>query len=209
MRTWWFSRFGSDLNSGEKVLFGDKVRFRLLTYNILSQTSLEKQRHLYKNKKSFILTWEYRLTGIKREIESLNPDLICFQEIEFSDSETVSEDILEFLDSRGYGYKGLRRTGGKNDGCAIFFKHGMFQCESHKLVPFKRDGLSFLSGNSVGLVCRFKVLTTPQRLVVGTVHLQYGERKHLTRLAQTAIFLAGTGSYILQDTTETFQIKGI
>ena len=191
MRTWWFSKFGSDLNSGEKVLFDGKVRFRVLTYNILSPTSLEKQRHLYKNKKSFLLSWEYRLTGIKREIESLNPDIICFQEIDFIDSETVNDDILEFLDSRGFSYKGTQRTGGKTDGCAIFFKNSIFQCEEHKLVKFKREELTFLSGNSVGVICRFKVLNTPQRLVVGTVHLQYGERKHLTRLAQAAIFLAG------------------
>ena len=191
IRTWRMTGLGADIQSGVKTIFGDNIRFRILTYNILSQTSLEKQRRLYKNKKSYLLTWEYRLQGLMREIDSLTPDIICFQEIEFSDEETVNEDICTPLAARGYSYKGRRRTGAKTDGCAIFFKTEKFQCEETKLVEFRREGLSFLSGSNVGVLCRLKPVSVPQRLVVGTVHLQYGVKKHVSRLAQMAIFLAG------------------
>jgi len=190
IRSWAYTRFGDDIKNGIRNIFGDNVKFRVLTYNILAQSSLEKVNHPFSKRPDHLLTWDFRLQGLMREIGSLNPDIICLQEVEFSDLTTVNQDVAGFLAFKGFSYKGRRRSGSKTDGCAIFYKTERFECDAFELVNFKHEELLSLSGNSVGVICRLRPVQAARRLVVGTVHLHFGRDKDVTRLAQIALFLA-------------------
>ena len=188
IRRWCYTNLGGDLVSGTRVIFGDNVKFRLVNYNILSQSSL--RRNLFKKKDSRILSWSYRLAALLRELDRLAPDVICMQEVEFTSVSTVMPDLASALADRGFSYRGRQRPG-RPDGCAIFYRASMFDCEASVDVNLQRDNVPHLSGSQVGVICRLKPKNVVQRLVVGTVHLQFGVDKQVSRLAQLAVFLAG------------------
>ena len=192
IRSWRETGLGRELSSGTRAIFGDHTQFRILTYNILAQSVLDRKEHLFKGKCPSLLRWEYRLAGLKRELETVNPDIVCLQEVEFKDHTTVADDVAQFLSSRGFLYIGKRRTGGNVDGCAIFYRSALFECEDSRRIELKRSDLKVLSGNSVGVMCRLKSKKIAQRLVVGTLHLLHGQNKQVNRLAQLAVFIAGT-----------------
>lgn len=190
IRSWKYSRLGDDFISGVRSRRPCNIQFKVLSFNILSQDRIDRQHRSFGKKQDHHLSWEYRLQGIQREINTVDADIVCMQEIQFTDQDTINTEVGDFMMSLGYKHHAFKRKGTKNDGCVIFYKEAIFVSEEVSLVKLYNDEIACLkSSSSVGIIVRLRTKQASW-VVIGTLHLQYGSDKHLTRLAQTAIFLA-------------------
>ncbi|KAJ1923856.1 Glucose-repressible alcohol dehydrogenase transcriptional effector [Tieghemiomyces parasiticus] len=118
----------------------------VLSYNILSSKYASPQMYGYVP--SWVLTWEYRKEFILQEIQALNADVVCLQEVEASQYEEFFRDQL----SSGGGYAGTfwpksrartmtdqERKG--VDGCAIFYKATKFNLIEKHVLEFQQAAL--------------------------------------------------------------------
>lgn len=63
----------------------DGFNLRVLSYNVLAQNLLHGHTYLYRNSPAYALKWEYRWEGIRSEVDDLNPDVVCLQEVQMED----------------------------------------------------------------------------------------------------------------------------
>ena len=106
-----------------------------------------------------------------------------------AEPDLYTRDLLPWLEARGYSGTALRRTGGKEDGCAVFWRRQTWRAEAVREVVLWRAGVAVLDKDNVGLVVRL-VSRTGARLVLATTHLLFNPRRHDIRLAQAALLLA-------------------
>lgn len=111
--------------------------FVLMSYNILAQDLLTQHQYLYEQCDKSALKWSHRLQCLKREIEAVQPAILCLQEVQ----ETHLDDIAYALHELGFAeplYK--KRTGNQFDGCAIFFNQNLFRLiDCHFVEYFQPD----------------------------------------------------------------------
>jgi hypothetical protein len=194
LRSWTKTGLGRELEAGQRLAPPVSLQFRVLSYNILDPSILRRQPHLFSKRPAAVLEWGHRLRGLLREIDDLRPDIVCLQEVPFSSPTTVQADLANCLSQRGYTYRGRRRCvadGRRSDGCAIFYRAGLFTLDTWKAVETVEEG-----GNRhrvVGVICRLQPVDVqlPTRLVVATVHLRHGQKHFVSRLADMQLFLAG------------------
>lgn len=132
--------------------------FTVMSYNILSQTHLQRHSSLYAECDASALNWPHRLSRISTEITQVAPDILCLQEVE---RDRLSEigDQLNALNFNEALYK--KRSGNQVDGCAIFFNPTKFQLiESHS-VDYFQPGVHV----SESQICRQLICSRPILLV--------------------------------------------
>ena len=121
MRDWTWTNLGKKIQSNEfKVRPEEETTFSLMSFNVLADYLAMNHPELYvQNLKSEIMQWEPRFQRLMYEIGHYNCDILCLQEVQGDHFETHFKAYLSQL-----GYAGLfkKRTGEKQDGCAIFFK---------------------------------------------------------------------------------------
>ena len=95
------------------------------------------------------------------------------------------------------GYRGLfiQRTGGKPDGCAIFYRHGKFTLVKHKLVTYNTPGVRILDKDNVGVVVLLKANASNYKvedryICVANTHLLFNKKRGDIKLAQLAYLFA-------------------
>ncbi|XP_046687667.1 CCR4-Not complex 3'-5'-exoribonuclease subunit Ccr4-like [Homalodisca vitripennis] len=77
-------------------------RFKIMSYNILAQTYVEKNlqnSYYYKQCPSRCLEWDYRRGILQSEILFESPDIICLQEVEAN--EKVREELFRPFKEQG------------------------------------------------------------------------------------------------------------
>lgn len=196
IRLWNQTSLGRSISSGEKEFNSRELPFRILSYNVLAQNLLEMHPQLYKDKSSAVLDWNFRWKGIQREVLALDPDIVCLQEVQFKCPNHFLVHYQPFFSCHGYKSVCKGRTGDKVDGCAIFYKSNNFLLEEQMGVQYYRGGISLLDRDNIGLICRFVPIlkdnseATSVRLVVGTTHLLYNQRRTDIKMAQASMFLA-------------------
>jgi len=189
IRRWKLTGLGNALRSGEKKPCKTDLNFRVLSYNILAQKNLTGHLNLYRGKPQYLLDWEYRWTGIQREVLDYSPDIVTFQEVQFSEPDHFSHHIKPWFAREGFEAISQCRTGDKHDGCAIFFRSAKFSLVSSTGVLYRQTGVPVLDKDNVGIVCCLRG-SNGSRLVVATTHLLFNPKRHEIRLAQTAVLLA-------------------
>ena len=162
---------------------------RVLSNNILAQINLTGHQNLYRGKPQYLLEWGYRWAGIQREVRTFSPDIVTFQEVQFSGPDHLAQHIRPWFAQLGYDNVSQRRTGDKEDGCVIFFRKETFSLVSHRGVIYRQDDAPVLNKDNIGLVCCLKA-STGTKLVVATTHLLFNPKRHEIRLAQTALLLS-------------------
>lgn len=171
------------------LLNKEAFRFKLVSYNVLSQTLLCQHDHLYKLCQSINLSWPDRGYRILKKILSCKADIICLQEIEEQHLESFFSPSLK---QSGYDYLYKQKTGMRLDGCAIFYKPERFHLRAHNSVEFNRKHLNkLLDKDNVGIIASFepKCQIPNSRLVIGNTHLIYNPKAHMIRLAQMQLFI--------------------
>ncbi|RKP38603.1 Endonuclease/exonuclease/phosphatase, partial [Dimargaris cristalligena] len=118
----------------------------VLSYNILSSKYASPQTYRYVP--SWVLAWDYRKEFILQEVQALNADIVCLQEVEASQYEELFKEQLK----QGGDYEGTfwpksrARTMSDQerksvDGCAIFYKSAKFNLVEKHVLEFQQAAL--------------------------------------------------------------------
>lgn len=172
---------GIDSNSSQ----GMEITLKVMSYNVLSQSLLELHHYLYEKQSPKMLSWSYRSQLILAEILTVNPDVLCLQEVEGNHIPTFYKRLER------YGYQGVTKmkTGYKPDGLAIFFKAPLIKLIESETVEFKQPAVVQLATrDNVGLIAKLE--KEGKRFLVANTHLLYNPKRTEVRLAQLQIFLA-------------------
>ena len=105
-------------SSDDSSASDESSRFRLTSYNILSQYYAQRTPHLYRHLDGAnlkFLEWETRWPKICAEIETLDSDILCLQEVEMEQYDTT---VHAFLRARNYKCKFFKKFN-LNDGQGI------------------------------------------------------------------------------------------
>lgn len=191
--------FGKIMKKGD--VRGKHKVFKVMSYNVLSQSLLYKHLHLYSKHDQDALDWKRRRRLIYNEITTEQPDILCLQEVE---EEHISSfyDRLEVI---GYSSVYKQRTGNHVDGCAIYFKPSVFELQEKSTVEFKQPGVRVLDRDNVGVVLKFRVTNNPDNyLVVATTHLLYNPRRQDVKLAQVQVLLAEIERFAYNSKTKSY-----
>lgn len=134
---------------------------RVVSYNILADSLLydnlylyvnRRQSYLPKEKQPYYFAWKYRKELLFQQLlgprqcsgpqlfDRLNfkkdqlvlPDIICLQEVDHY------EDIKDVLQTDFYSGLFKKRTGKRNDGCAIFYREDIFELVDSHIIEFNR-----------------------------------------------------------------------
>jgi mRNA deadenylase 3'-5' endonuclease subunit Ccr4 len=104
--------------------------FTVATYNVLASAYAHNAR--YPRTPATVLASAGRVPALAQYISSLNADILCLQEVE----PEVLAALGARLGPRNYAQRYARRTGGQPDGCATFFRYGVFGCSEEQLISF-------------------------------------------------------------------------
>ena len=190
-RNWTSTNLGSKYDAGEYKVQSRDVPFTLMNYNVLADYLAQRHPELYStNVESDIMKWPIRFEKIVQEILRYSCDILCFQEVQ-------SDHFLHFFEGklRSLGYDGIykKRTGDKQDGCAIFYKHDKFVLIDQTDVEYQQPlATSCLNRDNIGLLAKFAPVQDPQtgHFVVATTHLLFNPNRQDVKLAQMALLLA-------------------
>lgn len=166
----------------------NETDFSILSYNILAQENLDNHPKLYKNYNPEIIQWNYRRERIVKQLLRLNCDILCLQEVQ-------ADHLQDFLGPRlaeaGYQYVFKCKTGGKVEGCAIFWKKDVFGIQNYTQVEMLAPGCRILNRDNVGLVVNLVPLANRgAKLCVATTHLLFNPKRGDVKLAQMRCLLA-------------------
>jgi mRNA deadenylase 3'-5' endonuclease subunit Ccr4 len=107
--------------------------FKVATYNVLATAYVRPDR--YAGVPPELLRPDRRAPALVRHVEALDADLVCLQEVE--------GEVFSALSGRlgPLGYEGSfeRKGGGRPDGCATFFRDGVFAPRDVRRLDY-RDG---------------------------------------------------------------------
>lgn len=130
--------------------------FTLLSYNILAQNLLEAHPYLYRHHDGRALPWNHRNYRLVQEILSINPQILCLQEVQESHL-PMFEQQLSSLDLSVL-YK--KRTGFKDDGCAIFYNRKLFNLIEYHTIEYYQPNCQVCPIN-LGLLSRRDLTFSP------------------------------------------------
>jgi RNA exonuclease NGL2 len=125
-----------------------KKSFTVMSYNVLAQGMIN--RSWYQSCSPSCLRWNNRKVSLTKEIAQLDADIVCLQEV--SNYDTFWEKTMRQL---GYLGKMKIRPGGKQDGCAIFYKDYKFEEIDYETINY--DDLCTISPNDIAELRRFNV----------------------------------------------------
>lgn len=207
-RKWALTTFGRNYRTGNPG-----HPFRLMSYNILAQTLLERHEYLYHAHDSQFLNWPHRLNCIVREILTVQPAILCLQEVQESHLKEI-EEALRPMNYEKPLYK-KRTSHNYDDGCAIFYNAQYFELIEYHAVEYFQPNvkvsqvflviffgnnlksydlfvfLQMLDKYNVAIIAKFasKWLENVE-FVVATTHLLYNPRRDDIRTAQLQVLLA-------------------
>ncbi|XP_049825820.1 protein angel homolog 2 isoform X2 [Aethina tumida] len=161
-------------------------QFTLMSYNVLAQDLILNHAYLYNNHDQKSLPWETRWNKLMNEIKTIDPDILCLQEVQ-----KTHLDYYKALETLGYQSLYKKRTSDEySDGCAIFFKSDKIVLSEYITVEFKQTG-PLLNRNNVAIITKLAPKDNiEQEFVVATTHLLYNPKREDVRLAQVQLLLA-------------------
>ncbi|CAI9544466.1 unnamed protein product [Staurois parvus] len=193
-----------------------KFDFSVLCYNILSQDLLEDNSSLYSHCRRPHLFWNYRLPNILRELEEMNADILCLQEVQKDHYQEQIKPSLEALDRqlqrdvhtrsvlqavqiRKHHYcrkdtsVSSRLAPGANQMAVPFASNPIkFNLMLVKPVEYFRRNIALLDRDNIGLLLMLqpKLEREAPTICVANTHLLYNPRRGDIKLTQLAILLA-------------------
>src|SRR6218665_2244515 len=105
--------------------FREERMFRIATYNILTDKCINQETYLYCPEE--IRYMNGRHSRIVAEIRSMNPDVICLQEVDYNHYETRLKRDMQQM-----GYTGVLHERLDDQGLAVFWKDAAFQLVQQK-----------------------------------------------------------------------------
>lgn len=125
-----------EVTSCDNPQIGEGVEMTVMSYNILAQHLLNIHPSLYDRHVRQHLDWDHRLALIVRHIESIQPAVLCLQEVQACHLAELSKRLARMgLDQHIY----KKRTNEEyKDGCAIFYKSNcLYLVDFHRVEFFQ------------------------------------------------------------------------
>jgi len=183
-----------------------KRTFTVMSYNVLAQHMIN--REWYQGCSPTSLRWNTRKVNLTKEIAQIDADVVCLQEV--SNYESFWEKTMKRM-----GYKGKMklRPGGKQDGCAVFYKDYKFEEIGYETINYDdlctspQDTAEMKRFNvAMFLALRFKdddtrPSTEPAQtqenpgIIIGNTHLFWNYRYSYTRLRQALAFIEKAANF--------------
>ncbi|KAL6175318.1 hypothetical protein ACLB2K_051959 [Fragaria x ananassa] len=180
-------------NSSTSSAYGEK--FVVVSYNILGVDNASNHSDMYSNVPPKYMKWKRRRRLIRKEVNSYNAGIVCFQEVDRFD------DLAHKFRKDGFDGVHKARSGEASDGCAIFWKHDMFSLLHQESIEFQSFGLR----HNVAQFCVLKLqdqlesdippdtsmrpCTQCRSLVVGNIHVLFNPSRGDIKLGQIRLFL--------------------
>ena len=162
----------------------DAVEFRVASYNTLAcGYASELRRSLYRVA-THRLEWSSRSKTLAAELKILATDVLCVQEYE----EETWRTMRRTLDGLSYSRERVRRAASaeKRDGCAIFYRSDVFECESSENVSFANHGL----GDNAACVVTLRHRKRKNRIVIRERPLNLQSEEGDVKVGQARMLLA-------------------
>ena len=177
-----------------------------MDYNILCNKYATRLQYKYTPPRA--LEWEYRRDLILNEIQALDADIVCLQEVDQENYHEFFRRELAPHDYRGIFWpKSRARTMTEPqarlvDGCAIFYKDRKFICLDKQLVDFGNTAINrpdmkgehdifnrVMPRDHVAVVAFFENRATGSRVVVANAHMYWDPQFDDVKLVQAAILM--------------------
>ncbi|TKR61191.1 hypothetical protein L596_028335 [Steinernema carpocapsae] len=160
--------------------------FRLCSYNVLCQTTLEQTKFLYARQDERFLEWGYRSVKFEKELPALDADVFCLQEVNLLHFKSFFLPLFKKL-----GFEGrFEQKPKRDDGCAIFFKSSVFKQVAYRRVDLFHSDDSTLNKPNVGQIIRLRHEPSKREICVANTHLVFGKKLGATKFVQMALMLA-------------------
>jgi mRNA deadenylase 3'-5' endonuclease subunit Ccr4 len=141
------------------------LSFTVASYNVLASAYV--QYALYRRTPKMVLDPAWRIPALVQHVTDLATDVICLQEVEMS----TFAALQSRLSSLGYASQYTRKTGGRPDGCAIFYRRHAFELIAARVVEYA-DGAQE-EANS-GYIALLVLLRAAGRIVgIANTHLTW------------------------------------
>ncbi|XP_026840894.1 protein angel [Drosophila persimilis] len=163
--------------------------FKVVSYNILAQDLLVEHFYLYGELRTDCLTWRRRLQNIQREILTLDPDILCLQEMQYDHIFDLMQG-LRVGNGKKLEYVYKKKTGERTDGCAIIYDACKFQLLDQRPIEFYDQNVKLLNRENVALFAKLGLKgQTEKEFIVATTHLLYNPKRDDVRCAQVTRLL--------------------
>ena len=192
--------------------------FTIMSYNILAQSLIRRSMFSYAS--SLALKMSHRRKQLTAEIDAVNADIICLQEV---DVDWFKSYWNPHMTARGFAGE-IMNENGKLHGIAVFYRQTLFHCIKYETIQYslmaqdyKRDDETlngeplpssvyneFKMAANVAQVCvlAFKrpdgTVDTANGMIVSNTHLYWDPRYRFVRLRQ-ALKLVETVNRITQE----------
>jgi len=176
-----FKREWKELEISQSIQF----RFSIISYNILAKYISQEKPELYPHCNEE-LHWDFRKNNLIHELQVLNGDVICLQEVD------DYEFFVQELDKLGYEGTYKKRTSEYRDGCAIFWKKEMFQLVNSTPIEFNMKSqfeMEWLDRDNIALIVQLLHRKTNQFICVANTHILFNPKRGDIKLAQLKILL--------------------
>ncbi|XP_049840359.1 protein angel homolog 2-like [Schistocerca gregaria] len=162
-----------------------KVLFSIMSYNILSQRTLENNPEVLHSFNPQSVMWEFRGPKLAKEIYDLNADIMCFQEMEID-----SMDMLNYMNDLGYLGIMKPRTPMDMDGLTIYYRPKLFRLVEYISADYVDPLVGIVN---CGLIVKLALVTSSdveRYLVVANAHLPPGNESSKTKILQVELLLS-------------------
>ena len=165
--------------------------FRLVSYNVLCQRSMDDNPGLYEHLPDYIPgmggldMWDKRWKLLKPELQSLQGDIYCLQEVE---AEFFEHCFLSLFNSMGFQGVCTQREG-RADACSIFWKKSKFTM----IQTFDLNLNYHVSGLDKPNVAQIVVLKhnfTKKEVIVVNTHILFSPTRGDVKLNQLMVIFA-------------------
>ena len=135
------------------------------------------------------LVWEYRKHKLLEEIRSVNPDILCLQEVDYFDF------FKSTLEPCGYDGTFMMKPNSPTlvklinngpDGCAIFIKRSVLELVNSKSVVIEVDNKTT---NQVAIACKVRLLSGDHEFGIICTHLKAKDSWEKYRYSQGKFLL--------------------
>lgn len=126
------------------------LSFSVASYNVLASAYI--QPALYRRTSSIVLNPSWRIPALLQHITRLQADIICLQEVEGQ----VFAALRSRMGASGYGAEYRRKSSGKPDGCAVFYRQDVFDLIDVRVIVYAYEPGKTADFGNMALVILFE-----------------------------------------------------
>lgn len=164
-------------------------QIKIISYNILAPIVIKSSNKHLQECPEDCIDWNYRFNLIKKEIKEINPDIISFQEVQFT---IAYEDIFPYFNKIGYiGFFRTQEIGWMNNfkvniGVIILFKKNKFECLKYGFIDYKNVIKKYVpkklqdkaSQRFSCIILKLKIIDNKKKFFIATTHLESNPDYH-------------------------------